>query len=62
MHRAYLLIILPAVIVGVFYFAVFRSAGMQINAAPFLGAMALFIAALLTVRYFQRRKARRPGR
>ena len=62
MHRAYLLITIPAAIVGIFYFVVFRSAGMEVHAAPFLGAIGAFVAALVTVRFFQRRKARRPGR
>lgn len=62
MHRGYILILLPAALVGIFYFVVFRSAGMQVHAAPFLGAMGMFAGALLMVRYFQRRKARRPGR
>jgi len=61
MRRAYLLIVLPAVIVGLFYFFVFRSMGLPLRPAPFLGAIGVFIAALLIVRRFQRRKARRPG-
>ena len=61
MHRAYLLIVLPAVIVGISYFVIFRQLGMQIRPAPFLGAIAVFIAAVLIVRRAQRRKAKRPG-
>jgi hypothetical protein len=61
MRFAYLLIILPAVIVGIFYLLVFYEAGMSVSAAPFLGALGAFVAALLLVRYFQRRKAKRPG-
>ena len=62
MRSAYLLITVPAIIVGIFYLLVFHWAGMEVHAAPFLGAAAAFAAALLTVRYFQRRKARRSGR
>jgi len=62
MNRAYLLVTIPAALVGIFYFVVFRSAGMEVHAAPFLGALGAFVAGLLMVRYFQRRKARRPGR
>ena len=62
MRRAYLLIVLPAVVVGIFYFAIFHALGMEIHAAPFLGAAAAIVAGLLTVRHYQRRKARRPGR
>jgi len=61
MRLAYLLIVLPAIIVGIFYLLVFHEAGMPVKAAPFLGAMGAFVAALLIVRYFQRRKAKRPG-
>jgi hypothetical protein len=61
MSRAYLLIILPAALVGVCYFAVFHSLGMPVKPAPFLGAAAGFVAAVLVVRYYQRRKSRRPG-
>ena len=65
MRRAYLLIVLPAVIVGICYFVIFRSLGMEIRPAPFLGAAAAIIAAVLGVRYYQRhhppRKPRRPG-
>lgn len=62
MHRGYILILLPAALVGILYFIVFRSAGMEIHAAPFLGAIGAFAMGLLLVRYFQRRKTRRPGR
>ena len=65
MRRAYLLIALPAAIVGICYFVIFRSLGMELRAAPFLGAAAAMIVAVLGVRYYQRRhpprKPRRPG-
>jgi len=60
MRRAYLLIVVPAAIVGVFYFAVLHWIGAEIQPAPFLGAAGVFVAALLVVRYYQRRKAKRP--
>jgi hypothetical protein len=59
LRLAYLLVLLPAAIVGVVYFLVFRSQGMEIFPAPFLGAIAAFVAALLLVRRYQRRKASR---
>jgi hypothetical protein len=62
MRRAYLLIVIPAIVVGIFYFAVFHSLGMAIRPAPFVGAIASFVAALLGVRYFQRRKWKGSGR
>jgi hypothetical protein len=61
MRRAYLLIVVPAIVVGIFYLLVFYEAGMEVKPAPFLGAIGAFVAALLLVRYFQRRKAKRPG-
>jgi hypothetical protein len=61
---AYLLIALPAVIVGIGYLVVFHVEGMTVNPAPFLGAVGALVAALLLVRHYQRRslgrrKARR---
>ena len=61
MHRGYLLIVLPAVVVGIFYVAVMYYLGAAIRPAPFLGAAGAFVAALLLVRYYQRRKTKRPG-
>jgi hypothetical protein len=62
MSRAYLLIVVPAAIVGIFYVAIFHSLGMAIGWAPFLGTAVAFIAALILVRRYQQRKLRRPGR
>ena len=59
--RAYLLITLPAAIVGVLYVIVFHMLDMPIRVAPFLGAAGAFLAALLLVRRYQKRKVRRPG-
>jgi hypothetical protein len=61
MRRAYLLIVLPAAVVGVAYFVIFHSLGFEIRPAPFVGAAAAFLAALFLVRRHQRRKAGRPG-
>ena len=62
MRRAYLLIAIPAVLVGISYVFLLHYVGMPINPAPFLGTAAAFIAAILMVRYFQKRKSRRHGR
>ena len=56
MHRAYLIIVVPAVVVGVFYVAIFLGLGFDIRLAPFLGGAALFICALFGVRRYQKRK------
>jgi len=61
MSRAYLLIVVPAAVVGIFYLAIFHSLGMPIGWAPFLGSAAAFAATLFFVRRYQRRKLRRPG-
>lgn len=59
MRRAYLLIVLPAIIVGIAYFAVFHALGMEIKPAPFLGAAVAIVAAVVIVRRYQRRKMHR---
>lgn len=59
MRRAYLLIVIPGIIVGAGYVIVLRYIGVQIHAGPFIGAVAAFIAAILIVRHFQKRGSRR---
>jgi hypothetical protein len=61
MRLAYLLIVVPAAIVGVFYLVVLHWIGAEVQPAPFLGAAGVFVAALLIVRHYQGRKAKRPG-
>lgn len=61
MRRAYLLITLPALLVGIGYVVLLNHLGVQIRNGPFLGAGAAFIAAILIVRHYQRRKSRRRG-
>ena len=61
MRRAYFLIAIPAVLVGIAYVVLLHYIGVPIHAGPFLGAAAAFIAAVLIVRHFQKRKSRRPG-
>jgi uncharacterized membrane protein len=59
MRRAYFLIAIPAALVGVAYVILLRHIGVQIHGGPFLGMAAAFVAAILIVRHYQRRKARR---
>jgi len=61
MSRAFVLILLPAAVVGVFYVVVFRSIGADLHFAPFLGAAVAVGAAVWLVRRSQRRKIKRPG-
>jgi hypothetical protein len=61
-QRAYLIILIPAAIVGVFYVAIFRGLGFDIRLAPFLGTGVIFLVALFGVWRYQRRKqGRRSG-
>jgi hypothetical protein len=59
MRRAYLLIAIPAALVGVGYVIVLRYVGVQIRVGPFLGVAAAAVAAILIVRHYQRSKSRR---
>jgi hypothetical protein len=61
MRRAYFLIAIPAVLVGIAYVILLHYIGVPIHAGPFLGAAAAFLAAVLIVRHYQKRKSRRHG-
>lgn len=61
MRRAYLLISIPAVLVGIAYVILLRHLALQIHAGPFLGAAAAAIAGILIVRRYQKRRPRRGG-
>jgi hypothetical protein len=57
--RAYLIVILPAVVVAAFYIAIFQGLGFEVRLAPFIGVGAAFLGALIGVWRYQRRKRRR---
>lgn len=59
MRRAYLLIAVPAVLVGIAYVIILRRMELGINIAPFLGTAVAAIAAIVLVRRYQKRKPRR---
>ena len=61
MRRAYFLIAIPAVLVGIAYVILLHYIGVPIHVGPFLGAAAAFLAAVLIVRQYQKRKSRRHG-
>jgi hypothetical protein len=61
MSRAYFLIAIPAGLVGISYVILLHYLGVPIHAGPFLGTAAAFIAAVLIVRHYQKRKSRRHG-
>jgi hypothetical protein len=59
MNRSFLIILLPALAVGFGYLFMFHWLGFAVRPYPFLGAAAVFIAAVILVQRRQRRKA--PG-
>ena len=61
MRRAYFLIAIPAGLVGIAYVVLLHYLGVQIHAGPFLGTAAAFVAAVLIVRHYQKRKSQRRG-
>jgi hypothetical protein len=61
MRSAYLLIAIPAALVGLAYVILLRHMGVQIHSGPFLGAAVAFVAAILIVRHYHRRKSGRHG-
>ncbi len=61
MRRAYFLIAIPPVLVGLAYVILLRHLGIQIHSGPFWGTAAAAVAAILIVRRYQRRKSRRHG-
>ena len=56
MQRAFLIVLIPALVVGIFYVAVFRGLGLGLSPLPFLGVAAALAAGLFGVRRYQRRK------
>lgn len=61
MRNAYLLIAIPAAVVGVAYVILLRYMGVPVHAGPFVGTGAAFVAAIFIVRHYQKRKSRRRG-
>jgi hypothetical protein len=57
--RAYLIVIVPALIVAAFYVAIFQVMGYEVRLAPFIGTAAAFLAAIMGVRRYRRRKRKR---
>lgn len=61
MNRGFLIILLPAVIVGIFYVAIFHWLGFALRPAPFLGTAAAFAIGLIVVWRSQRKKQGKRG-
>jgi hypothetical protein len=62
MNRAYLLVFIPAILAGAAYIFVFRHEGIPFGPGPLLMGAAGFLAAILLVRIYERRKHRAGGR
>ena len=61
MNRAFLIVLVPAILVAAGYLAVISYLGLRLSFARFLVAGGGFLAAVLIVRLYQRRKARTSG-
>ena len=61
MHKGFLIVFVPAAIVGISYIALFHWLGFDVGLAPFLGTAAAFVGALAGVWRHQRRKHGRRG-
>ena len=62
MNRSFLIIILPAVAVGLGYIMTFHWLGYALEPFRFAGAAIVAVAAVILVQRYQRRKAARRGR
>ncbi len=62
MNRAFLIVILPAIAVGLGYLFTFHFLGYALEPYPFAGAAILIVAAVILVQRRQRRKATRGSR
>ena len=61
MNRSFLIIILPAIAVGLGYIFVFRWLGFALEPLRFVGAAIVIVAAVILVQKHQRRKGPRGG-
>jgi hypothetical protein len=55
-HKGFLIVFVPAAIVGVCYIALFRALGYDVGLAPFLGTAVAFAGGLAGVWRYQMRK------
>jgi hypothetical protein len=62
MNRSFLIIVLPAVAVGIGYILVLRWLGYEIEPFRFIAAGLVAVAAVVVVHRYQRRKAARKTR
>jgi hypothetical protein len=62
MNRAFLIIVLPAIAVGLGYVFVLRWLGYELEPLRFIAAGVVGVAAVILVQRYQRRKASRRSR
>jgi threonine/homoserine/homoserine lactone efflux protein len=62
MNRSFLIVIVPAIAVGLGYLFMFHWLGIVLEPFRFIGAAVLVVAAILLVQRRQRRKAARGNR
>ena len=56
MHKGFLIVFVPAAVVGVCYIALFRWMGYDVGLAPFLGTAVAFAGGLAGVWRYQQQK------
>ena len=61
MNRSFLIVLLPAIAVGLGYILLFRRMGIPLEPFRFAGAALLVITAVILVQRHQKRKAARRG-
>ncbi len=62
MNRSFLIVLIPAVVVGLGYLLMFHFLGFALEPFRFVGAVVLIIGAIILVQRRQRRKASRGSR
>ena len=62
MNRSFLIVILPAIAVGLGYLLMFHGLGFALTPIPFIGAAIVIAGAVFLVQRRQRRKASRGSR
>jgi ABC-type spermidine/putrescine transport system permease subunit II len=62
MNRSFLIVIVPAIAVGLGYLLMFHGLGLALEPFRFVGAAVLVVGAVILVQRHQRRKASRGSR
>jgi ABC-type spermidine/putrescine transport system permease subunit II len=62
MNRSFLIVILPAIAVGIGYLVLFHRRGLALDPFRFIGAAVVIVAAVVLVQRYERRKQSRGNR